>query len=233
MKHTTRNRRRWLTRVALGLAVIAVAAPSAQAMIPASTTSDDSAQVTDGLGRPLDPAAVKAGEQVQSVVVDDSKFRIDAQVADEPVRPDDRPVRPTVEVVRPGDVVDLPGGIVVAPADVIAQLPIVAGPVPGDTTLAPDLTPTAVRPDDRPVRPTIVGGGESPVVVVPTGRVGGPIPGNTTLVADQPQGAPASGPSFDWNDAGVGIGIGIAACLALLTAWLLLGGRKPDHFAGA
>jgi hypothetical protein len=212
MKHTTRNRRRWLTRVALGLAVVAVAAPSAQAMIPASTTSVDSAQVTDGLGRPLDPAAVKAGEQVPGVVVDDSKFRIDAQVTDEPVRPDDRPVRPTPEVVRPGDFVDLPGGIVVAPADP---------------------TPTAVRPDDRPVRPTIVGGGESPVLVVPTGRVGGPIPGSTTLVADQPQGAPASGPSFDWNDAGVGIGIGIAACLALLTAWLLLGGRKPDHFAGA
>jgi hypothetical protein len=218
MKHTTRNRRRWLTRVALGLAVVAVAAPSAQAMIPASTSSDDSAQVTDGLGRPLDPAAVKAGEQLPSVVVDISKFRLATELTDEAVRPDDRAVRPAPVEATP-----------------VAQLPTIdqLRDFRFDGTQVPEAVPAPVRPDDRPVRPTIVGGGESPVVVVPTGRVGGPIPGNTTLVADQPQGAPASGPSFDWNDAGVGIGIGIAACLALLTAWLLLGGRKPDHFAGA
>jgi hypothetical protein len=235
MKHTTRNRRRWLTRVALGLAVVAVAAPSAQAMIPASTSSDDSAQVTDGLGRPLDPAAVKAGEQLPSVVVDISKFRLATELTDEAVRPDDRAVRPAPVEATP-----------------VAQLPTIdqLRDFRFDGTQVPEAVPAPVRPDDRPVRPTIVGGGETPVVVVPTGRVGGPIPGNTTLVFDQPlvggptpgdttlvtdepQGAPASGPSFDWSDAGVGIGIGIAACLALLTAWLLLGGRKPDHFAGA
>jgi hypothetical protein len=231
MKHTTRNRRRWLTRVALGLAVVAVAAPAAQGMVQAETTGSapDSGQVVDGLGRPLDPALVRSGEQVPQVVVDTSKFRIDAQNANEPLRPDDRPVRPTAEVVDlPGGIVDLPGGIVVATPDPISR---VAGPMPGDTTLVPDQTPTAVRPDDRAIRPTIVGAGLNPVVAPPS-RVPGPAARDTSP-GDQPQAVPVSGPSFDWSDAGVGIGIGIAACLALLVTWMLLGGRKPDRLAGA
>jgi hypothetical protein len=210
MKNRTHTRRRWFGRVALGLAVVAVAAPSAQAMIPAdSTGSPDSGQVTDGLGRPLDPALVRSGDQVAAVVVDTSKFRIDAQIADDPVRPDDRPVRPTVDTVNPE-----------------------ALPTPFGQVFGIDSTPQPVRPDDRAERPVIVGGDEAPLVV-PTGRVHGPVAGDTTLVADQPQSAPVSGPSFDWNDAGVGIGIGFAACLALLAAWMLLGHRKPDRFAGA
>lgn len=195
MKRRTLTHTRWLRRIALGLAVVAVAAPSAQGMILEDTTGNSgSGQVTDGLGRPLDPSAVKGPEQTPTVVVDISKFRIATQIADEPVRPDDRAVRP-------------------APADVLTQTP--------------------VRPDDRAIRPTIVDGTQAPVVLTPVGRVHGPVPGDTALISDQPQSAPVSGTSFDWNDAGIGIAIGVAACLALMTAWMLLGGRKPDHFAGA
>lgn len=151
MKRRTDTRRRWLARAALGLAVVAVAAPPAQGMIPADTSpGTGSGQGTDGLGRPLDPAVVRSGEPVPAVVVDASKFRIDAQIANEQVRPDGRGARPAPGAGR---------------------------------------TPAAATPLDRP--------------------------------------------SFDWNDAGVGIGIGIALTLAVLLAWMLLGGRKPDHLAGA
>lgn len=172
MKHSTHTRRRWLARMALGLTVVAVAAPSAQAMIPGDpSTGTSSGQVTDGLGRPLDPALVRSGQQVPTVIVDASKFRLAAQLDNEPVRPDDRAVRPVPVVVPPGGI---------------------------------------VRPDDRAVRPTIENGARTPVAATPVDR-----------------------PSFDWNDAGVGIGIGVAAALALLAGWMLLGGRKPDHLAGA
>lgn len=172
MKHSTHTRRRWLARVALGLTVVAVATPSAQGMIQGGTTAESgSSQVTDGLGRPLDPSAVKSPQETAIPTVDVSKFRLATQLDNEPVRPDDRAVRP-----------------------------------------APGVVPTVgiVRPDDRAVRPTIDTGARTPVVATPVDR-----------------------PSFDWNDAGVGIGIGVAAALALLVAWMLLGGRKPDHFAGA
>lgn len=172
MKHSTHTRRKWLARVALGLTVVAVAAPSAQAMIPGDTSpGPSSGQVTDGLGRPLDPSAVRSLPETAIPVVDVSKFRLATQLDNEPVRPDDRAVRP-VPVAVPA------GGI--------------------------------VRPDDRAVRPTIHGGAPTPVVAVPVDR-----------------------PGIDWNDAGIGIGIGIAAALAFLAAWVLLGGRKPDHLAGA
>lgn len=144
MKRTPRNRRRWLTRVALGLAVVAVAAPSAQGMILEGTTGN-SGQVTDGLGRPLDPAAVTS-EQAPTVVVDTSKFRIDAQIANEPVRPDDRPVRPT-------------------PVDGV-----------GVTQTPDALPQTPVRPDDRAQRPTIVDGSQVTLdVPAPVARVHGPV----------------------------------------------------------
>jgi hypothetical protein len=151
MKHSTRTRRRWLARVALGLTVVAVAAPAAQGMIPGDTTaSASSGQVTDALGRPLDPSAVKSPRETAIPAVDVSKFRLATQLDAQPVRPDDRAVRPTI--------------------DTGARAPVVATPV------------------DRP--------------------------------------------TFDWNDAGIGIGIGVAAALAVLAAWMLLGARKPDHFAG-
>jgi hypothetical protein len=212
MKRTTRNRRRWLTRVALGLAVVAVAAPAAQGMVLENTTGDSS-QVTDGLGRPLDPAAVKGVEQqTPTPFVDISKFRIATQIENEPVRPDDRAVRP-------------------APADgVVATqtpdaLPTPFGQVFGEV---PDATPTPVRPDDRSVRPTLGDGSQAPLdVPAPVGRVHGPIS------ADQPNTTPVSSPSIDWNDAGVGIAIGVLASLVLLAGWMFVNGRKPDHLAGA
>lgn len=218
MKHTTHNRRRWLTRVALGLAVVAVAAPSAQGMILEGTTGN-SGQVTDGLGRPLDPAAVKAGDQAPIVVVDASKFRIDAQVADEPVRPDDRPVRPTpADVVTPELIRPTPE--VVRPGDAVGN------------TQAPEAAPTPVRPDDRPVRPTVGDPTQTPLdVPAPVGRVHGPVA--TDATSDQPKTAPVSSPSIDWNDAGVGIVIGLLASLVLLAGWMLFSNRKPDHLTGA
>lgn len=98
MKHSTRTRRRWLARVALGLTVVAVAAPSAQAMIPGDTSpGTSSGQITDGLGRPLDPSAVRSPQETASPIVDVSKFRLATQLDNEPVRPDDRAVRPTIE----------------------------------------------------------------------------------------------------------------------------------------
>lgn len=152
MKHSTNTRRRWLARVALGLAVVAVAAPSAQGMIPGDTSpGTSSGQVTDGLGRPLDPALAGGHERTPTVVVDTSKFRIDAQIANEPV-----------------------------------------------------------RPDDRAVRPAIVGFAQTPLVATPVDRS-----------------------SFDWNDAGVGIGIGVAAALAALAGWIMLAGRRRDHLTDA
>ena len=152
MKQSTRTRRRWLGRIALGLTVVAVAAPTAQGMIPGNTNvSTGSGQVVDGLGRPLDPSAVKSPQETAISPVDVSKFRLATQLDNTPVRPDDRAVRPTI--------------------DTGARTPVVA------TTV------------DRP--------------------------------------------GFDWNDAGIGIGIGVAAALAALAAWMLLGGRKPDHLAGA
>jgi hypothetical protein len=169
MRNSHRTRRSWLARAALGLAIVAVAAPAAQGMVPGETSAGTSAgQVTDGLGRPLDPAAVKSLPETAIPVVDVSKFRLATQLDNEPVRPDDRAVRP-----------------------------------------APGVVPNTgvVRPDDRAVRPTIDAG--APVVATSIDR-----------------------PSFDWNDAGIGVGIGVAAALAVLVAWMLLGARKPDHFAG-
>jgi hypothetical protein len=64
MRFSYRNRRSWIRRLALGAAIAAVAVPStAQAMGvgggPRPVPGARAAVVTDGLGRPLDPAAIR------------------------------------------------------------------------------------------------------------------------------------------------------------------------------
>jgi hypothetical protein len=132
MRQRRTYRKRWLGKIALGLAAAAIGVPAAQAAIPggdspagaldarhqalvertrtepapaAATGLDardpsDVVAVTDGLGRPLEPALVRSGDLPVGTVGSPA-----------PVRPDDRatrtsplsPSEPQATPVRPDD----------------------------------------------------------------------------------------------------------------------------------
>jgi hypothetical protein len=224
MKFQTRIHRWRLRNVALGLAIAAIAAPSAAAIgagpneRPDGTPYHAAAQISE-----TQTTQFPSLEQLQQFSFDSST-------------PTLVPVPTTLPNGDP-----LPGddGLKSVPTEVPASYP-----VPGDDgyKFVPVTTPQSAQPlypvDAPRSGPASVDIPQaSPLVRVPPTRVA-PVAVPTRIAPPQadvnakPVSTPVSTPGFDWGDAGIGMALGLCLALLLTAAWFIVG-RKPGQPASA